>query len=92
MKSCVGLSASVYTALYLGVFEPDARRFILFLAFAPSVVYWLGAPLIGHVPYIQHSELKRRGRRTFTTGDTGVAGLHWGLGWEGRARREPGWV
>ena len=67
MKSCIGLSASVYTALYLGLYAPRSTDFLLFLAGAPTVLALACGPFVGHVPYIQHSELKRRGRRTFTT-------------------------
>lgn len=67
IKSCEGLSASVFTAIYLGVFAPHAKPFLLFMAVAPAVIDLVGTLFVGHVPFIQHSELKRRGRRTFTT-------------------------
>lgn len=84
IKSCEGLSASVFTAIYLGVFAPHAKPFLLFMAVAPAVIDLVGTLFVGHVPFIQHSELKRRGRRTFTTGVCGGGSRSWYLcgGWE----------
>eukprot|EP00884_Botryococcus_braunii_P017132 jgi/Botrbrau1/4101/Bobra.152_3s0049.1 len=56
LKSCVGLSASVFTSIYVGFFQPDALDFLLFLAVAPALVNLLCLPFINRVPFPQASE------------------------------------
>ncbi|KAK9815489.1 hypothetical protein WJX72_004521 [[Myrmecia] bisecta] len=58
LKSCVGLSASVFTTLYVAFFQPDAVRFLVFLAVAPAAVGLAALPFINYVPFIQSSELE----------------------------------
>ncbi|DBA83628.1 hypothetical protein WJX77_000101 [Trebouxia sp. C0004] len=57
LKACVGLSASVYTSIYVGFEEPDAITYLLYLAFIPAIVVMCSIPFINFVPYTQKSEL-----------------------------------
>ena len=53
LKALLGLSASVYTSLYVAFLEPHQADFLLLLAIGPSVMALLLAPLINFVPFIQ---------------------------------------
>ncbi|KAL3138776.1 hypothetical protein ABBQ32_005620 [Trebouxia sp. C0010 RCD-2024] len=57
LKACVGLSASVYTSIYMGFEEPNAIRFLLYLAFIPALVGLCSLPFVNFVPYTQKSEM-----------------------------------
>jgi MFS family permease len=83
IKSGVGLSASVYTAAYSGLFQPRADHFILFLAVVPSLVSLVGLLFINHVPFIQRSEIDREqsifsteGRFWFLLNSVGALALY----------------
>ncbi|KAG7673357.1 hypothetical protein Ndes2526B_g03202 [Nannochloris sp. 'desiccata'] len=65
IKAGVGLSASIYSAAYLGVFQPRIDHFLLFLAIAPATIGLLAVPLMNYVPYVQRSELEG-GYRVFS--------------------------
>ncbi|KAK9836313.1 hypothetical protein WJX81_004629 [Elliptochloris bilobata] len=56
LKSTLGLSASIWTALYVGLFQPHAIDFLLFLAFAPAVLTLVGLFFINFVPFVQANE------------------------------------
>lgn len=71
LKSGVGLSASFYTALYLGLLQPNTSAYLLLLALAPSTVAVGAAAVFNHVPFVQQSELEA-GQHVFTTGGAGV--------------------
>jgi MFS family permease len=58
IKASVGLSASIYSAAYIGAFQPRIDNFLLFLAITPATVGLLAVPLMNYVPYIQRSELE----------------------------------
>ncbi|DBA71965.1 TPA: hypothetical protein ACH3X2_010713 [Trebouxia sp. C0005] len=60
LKACVGLSASVYTSIYVGFEEPDAITYLLYLAFIPAIVVMCSIPFVNFVPYTQKSELATR--------------------------------
>lgn len=60
LKACVGLSASVYTSIYVGFEEPDAITYLLYLAFIPAIVVMCSIPFVNFVPYTQKSELSTR--------------------------------
>lgn len=42
-KSFVGLSAAIYTQIYIGVFAPQVDRFVLLIAILPALVGLAGA-------------------------------------------------
>lgn len=50
LKAFVGLSASVFTSLYVGVFAPDALSYLLFLALGPAALIAACSFFINHVP------------------------------------------
>jgi MFS family permease len=58
IKAGVGLSSSIYSAAYIGAFQPRIDNFLLFLAITPATVGLLAVPLMNYVPYIQQSELE----------------------------------
>lgn len=53
LKSFLGLSASLYTTIYMSFAAPDALRFILVLAIVPPVVTLFAAPGLNFVPFVQ---------------------------------------
>ena len=53
LKAFLGLSASAYITIYVSFLEPDALRFLLLLAIAPTAVALLASPFINYVPFIQ---------------------------------------
>ena len=53
LKAFLGLSASAYITIYVSFLEPDALRFLLVLAVAPTAVALLASPFINYVPFIQ---------------------------------------
>ena len=65
IKAGVGLSASIYSAVYLGAFQPRIDTFLLFLAMTPATIGLLAVPLMNYVPYVQRSELEG-GYRVFS--------------------------
>lgn len=56
IKSCVGLSASLYTEAYEGFFGADPGKFLFFLSWAPSLVVMCLIPLVNYVPWTQENE------------------------------------
>ena len=54
--SRAGLSASIWTALYVGLFQPHAIDFLLFLAFVPAALTLVGLCFVNAVPFEQASE------------------------------------
>eukprot|EP00887_Chlorella_sp_A99_P007685 scaffold20.g7685.t1 len=66
MKASVGLSAALYTAVYSGLFAPDAAAYLLFLAIVPSLLAVAAFMLANVVPYTQDCELEQ-GQHHFTT-------------------------
>lgn len=53
LKAMVGLSASVYTAIYVAFLDPNSVTFLLLLAVLPSVLAVLCVLFINRVPFIQ---------------------------------------
>jgi Nodulin-like len=53
LKSMVGLSASVFTAVYVAAFRPRVFDFLLFLALAPAALGLLATALVNQVPCVQ---------------------------------------
>eukprot|EP00884_Botryococcus_braunii_P011942 jgi/Botrbrau1/20749/Bobra.0058s0077.1 len=53
LKAFLGLSASLYTTLYMGFLDPDATSFLLLLALGPALTVLLCSIVINYVPYIQ---------------------------------------
>jgi len=60
MKSCIGLSTSLYTLFFQGFFGEDPGKFLLFLAWLPSLISLCMVPLVNYVPYVQQSEKNTR--------------------------------
>jgi MFS family permease len=58
IKAGVGLSAAIYSAAYIGAFQPRIDNFLLFLAISPATIGLLAVPLMNYVPYTQRSELE----------------------------------
>ncbi|EIE19129.1 Nodulin-like-domain-containing protein [Coccomyxa subellipsoidea C-169] len=50
LKSLVGLSASVYTSMYVAAFRPDALSFLLLIAVAPTALGLCAMPLFNALP------------------------------------------
>ncbi len=50
LKSLVGLSASVYTSVYVAAFRPDALSFLLLIAIAPTVIGLCAMPFFNALP------------------------------------------
>lgn len=67
IKTCVGLSAAVYSLMYSGFLAPHALHYLLFLAIAPAIASIPALLTLNHVPFIQSSELES-GQHIFTTG------------------------
>ena len=66
IKAGVGLSASLYTSVFVNLFEPhQIDKFLFFLAFAPTLSGLLSLPLFNYVSYVQKSELEG-GYRVFS--------------------------
>lgn len=53
LKSFAGLSASVFTAVYLAAFRPDAAAFLACVAAAPVLLGAIALPLFNAVPFAQ---------------------------------------
>jgi hypothetical protein len=53
LKAFLGLSASMYTTIYISFLDPDAVKFLLLLAIGPAATVLLMAVFINYVPYIQ---------------------------------------
>ncbi|KAK9838163.1 hypothetical protein WJX81_005591 [Elliptochloris bilobata] len=53
LKSFAGLSASVFTAVYLAAFRPDAAAFLASVAAAPVLLGVVALPLFNAVPFQQ---------------------------------------
>lgn len=49
----LGLSASVYTAIYVAFLDPDSVSYLLLLAILPSLLALCCALFIHRVPFIQ---------------------------------------
>lgn len=49
----LGLSASIYTAIYVAFLDPDSVTFLLLLAILPSLLALICVPFINKVPFIQ---------------------------------------
>ena len=58
LKAFVGLSASVFSTLYLGLFASHVVRFLAFLCLAPAAVALAALPFLNCVPFVQCSELE----------------------------------
>lgn len=56
LKSFLGLSSSIYTSIYVALFQPDAVRFLLMLAIVPPVLGLLLSAALNYVPYVEASE------------------------------------
>ena len=69
MKTFLGLSASIATTIYGGLFAPKGLDFLLFLALAPPALGLLVVPLINFVPHVEESEVAHEHKR-LTTGTT----------------------
>ena len=54
-----GLSASVFTSLYIGFLAPDAMAYLQFLAVTPSIIIVITQFFLNHVPFIQASEIQQ---------------------------------
>lgn len=50
LKSLVGLSASVYTSIYVAAFRPDALSFLLLIAVAPTALGLCAMPFFNALP------------------------------------------
>ena len=74
IKSCVGLSASLYTEAYEGVFGSDPGNFLLFLSWAPSLVVLILIPCVNYVPWVQESERSDAETRMRFLGALGIIG------------------
>jgi len=53
LKSFAGLSASIFTAVYLAAFRPDAAGFLACMAAAPLALGAVALPLFNAVPFAQ---------------------------------------
>lgn len=53
LKAMLGLSASVYTAIYVAFLDPNSIAFLLLLAILPSVLAIFCVLFINRVPFIQ---------------------------------------
>jgi hypothetical protein len=53
LKSFLGLSASLYTTIYMSFAAPDALKFILILAIVPPVIAVIFSPGLNFVPFVQ---------------------------------------
>ncbi|KAK9856767.1 hypothetical protein WJX84_006938 [Apatococcus fuscideae] len=56
LKGFLGLSASICTTIYVGLFKPDQQAFLLFLALFPAALGSLALPLVNHVPFEEQSQ------------------------------------
>jgi hypothetical protein len=56
LKAFFGLSASIYTSIYVATFDPDAVSYLLMLSIVPPVLCALLAFLVNHVPFVEASE------------------------------------
>lgn len=52
MKSFLGLSGSLFTSVYTGVFKPHVLSFLLFLAVGPPLIGVVAVLFVNHVPLI----------------------------------------
>lgn len=50
LKSLVGLSASVYTSVYVAAFRPDALSFLLIIAVVPTALGLCAMPFFNALP------------------------------------------
>ena len=69
LKGFLGLSASICATIYIGVFKPDQRSFLLFLALFPAVLAVLALPFVNLVPFEEQSESPAV-HKGFTPGET----------------------
>ena len=53
LKAMLGLSASIYTAIYVAFLDPDSVTFLLLLAILPSLLALCCVLFINKVPFIQ---------------------------------------
>ncbi len=53
LKSFAGLSASVFTVVYLAAYRPDAASFLACVAAAPALLGAAALPLFNAVPFVQ---------------------------------------
>ena len=63
LKAFLGLSASAYITIYVSFLEPDAIKFLLVLAFAPTTIALAVSFFINYVPFIQiepHTKARAR--------------------------------
>ena len=56
LKGFLGLSATIYTAVYIAIFQPDTITFLLFLALCPSLLALFLVIFINRVPDVYHEE------------------------------------
>lgn len=56
LKSFLGLSASLYTSIYMVAFEPDVVSYLLMLALLPSTLTAVLALFVNQVPFVQAGE------------------------------------
>lgn len=61
LKAMLGLSASIYIAIYVAFIEPNVQAFLLLLAILPCILAIILAPFINFVPFRQqepHTKVK----------------------------------
>ena len=46
LKALVGMSASMFTTIYVAAFRPDALSFLFFIALGPAVLGLLAVPFL----------------------------------------------
>ncbi|KAK9862055.1 hypothetical protein WJX84_008210 [Apatococcus fuscideae] len=56
LKGFLGLSASICTTIYIGLFKPDQQSFLLFLALFPAALALLSLPFVNQVPFEEQSQ------------------------------------
>lgn len=71
---CSGLSASLYTTLYMATFEPDVASFLLLLALLPPLLVGLAAFAVNVVPYVEDHETAAPTAWLSTEGRCGLRG------------------
>lgn len=64
----LGLSASIYIAIYVAFLDPHVRAFLMLLAVLPCILAILSAPFINFVPFRQqepHTKVSALSSNTF---------------------------
>lgn len=73
LKAFLGLSASLYTTLYLATYAPDAAQFLRVLAFVPPAAAIFLSLFVNHVPYREAVEGRKRPGGSLGAGSTAGA-------------------